>query len=78
MTLPLMEAGTASHRAVMFERTSDPALVVAYAISVCLYIRILAALLLGGLGIDTANNEHILTVADSHHRWRYAHCCSGV
>jgi uncharacterized membrane protein len=60
---PLMEAGTASHRATFFERSSDIALVIAYAISVCLYIRILAAFLLGGLGIDTAINEHILTVA---------------
>jgi hypothetical protein len=60
---PLMEAGTASHRATFFEHTSDLALVIAYAISVCLYIRILAAFLLGGLGIDTALNEHILTVA---------------
>jgi len=60
---PLLEAGTAPHRAALFERTSDLALVVAYAISVCLYIRILAAFLLGGLGIDTALNEHILTVA---------------
>ncbi|MGD8270728.1 MAG: hypothetical protein PVH69_11175 [Desulfobacterales bacterium] len=60
---PLLEAETAPHRAVFFERTSDLALVIAYAISVCLYIRILAAFLLGGLGIDTALNEHILTVA---------------
>lgn len=60
---PLLEAGTAPPRAASFERTSDLALVVAYAISVCLYIRILAAFLLGGLGIDTALNEHILTVA---------------
>ncbi len=60
---PLMEAGTAPPRALFIERTSDFALVLAYAISVCLYIRILAAFLLGGLGIDTAMNEHILTVA---------------
>jgi hypothetical protein len=60
---PLLEAGTASHRATFFERSSDIALVIAYAISVCLYIRILAAFLLGGLGIDTPLNEHILTVA---------------
>ena len=60
---PLIEAGTAPHRAVFFERTSDLALVMAYAISVCLYLRILAAFLLGGLGIDTPLNEHIVTVA---------------
>jgi len=62
-TEPLLEAGKASHRAVFFERTSDLALAIAYAISVCLYIRILAAFLLGGLGIDTPLNEHIATVA---------------
>ena len=60
---PLIEAGTAPHRAVFFERTSDLALVMAYAISVCLYLRILAAFLLSGLGIDTPLNEHIVTVA---------------
>ncbi len=59
---PLLKAGTAPQRAVFMERTSDFALVLAYAISVCLYIRILAAFLLGGLGIDTPLNEHILTV----------------
>lgn len=59
---PLFQAGTAPHRAVTFERISDLALVIAYAISVCLYIRILAAFLLGGLEIDTSLNEHILTV----------------
>jgi hypothetical protein len=42
-TEPMLEAGTAPLRAVHLERTSDLALVVAYAISVCLYIRILAA-----------------------------------
>ena len=62
-TEPLLEAGKAPHRAVFFERTSDLALVIAYAISVCLYIRILAAFLLGGLGIDTPLNEHVVTVA---------------
>jgi hypothetical protein len=62
-TEPLLEDEKAPHRAVFFERTSDLALVIAYAISVCLYIRILAAFLLGGLGIDTPLNEHIVTVA---------------
>ena len=62
-TEPLLEAGKAPHRAVFFERTSDLALVIAYAIPVCLYIRILAAFLLGGLGIDTPLNEHVVTVA---------------
>lgn len=60
---PLLEGGTAPHRAVFFEKTSDIALVMAYAVSVCLYVRILAAFLLGGLGIDTPVNEHLVTVA---------------
>lgn len=60
---PQLEAGTAPHRAVFFERASDLALVIAYAISVCLYIRILAAFLLGGLGIDTPLNERIVSMA---------------
>jgi hypothetical protein len=59
---PLLASGNVEHRAILFERASDIALVVAYAISVCLYIRILTAFLLGGLGIDTDLNEHILTV----------------
>ena len=62
-TEPLLEAGKAPHRAVFYERTADLALVIAYAISVCLYIRILATFLLGGLGIDTPVYEHIVTVA---------------
>ena len=60
---PLLEGGTAPHRAVFFEKTADIALVMAYAVSVCLYVRILAAFLLGGLGIDTPVNEHLVTVA---------------
>ena len=60
---PLLEAGKAPHRAVLFEHVSDFALIIAYAISVCLYVRILAAFLLGGLGIDTPLNEHLVTVA---------------
>lgn len=60
---PLLETGSAPHRAVFFEHTADLALVMAYAISVCLYVRILAAFLLGGLGMDTPINEHLVTVA---------------
>jgi hypothetical protein len=59
---PLLEAGKASDRAVFFEHTADIALVMAYAISVCLYIRILAAFLLGGLKMDTPINEQIVSV----------------
>jgi hypothetical protein len=59
---PLLEAGNAPPRAVFFEHTADLALSMAYAISVCLYIRILAAFLLGGLKMDTPINEHLVTV----------------
>ncbi|BBO78555.1 hypothetical protein DSCW_59720 [Desulfosarcina widdelii] len=62
-TEPMLEAGTTPERAVLLEKTSDLALVVAYAISVCLYIRILASFLLGGLDMDTPIGEHIVTVA---------------
>ena len=43
------------------ERASDLALVLAYVISVCLYIHILAAFALGSTGIDTPLNENLLT-----------------
>lgn len=59
---PLLEDGTISDRAARQERTANFALVLAYAISVCLYIHILAAFLLGGLGINTPFRENIVTV----------------
>ena len=59
---PLLEEGTASPRVLRYERTANLALVLAYAISVCLYIHILAAFLLGGLGINTPRRENIVTV----------------
>ena len=61
-TEPLLEAGTASPRVLRYERTANLALVLAYAISVCLYIHILSAFVLGGLGINTPRRENILTV----------------
>ena len=59
---PLLESGTASPRVLRYERTANLALVLAYAISVCLYIHILSAFVLGGLGINTPRRENILTV----------------
>ena len=59
---PVLEAGTAPARLLRWERTANLALVLAYAISVCLYIHILAAFLLGGLGINTPRRENIITV----------------
>ena len=46
-----------------FERASDLALVLAYVISVCLYIHILSAFVLTGFGLDNDVNEDVLTTA---------------
>jgi hypothetical protein len=59
---PLHAAGTISDRTARQERTANLALVLAYAISVSLYIHILAAFLLGGLGIHTPRRENFLCV----------------
>lgn len=59
---PLLESGAQSARVARYERTANLALVLAYAISVCLYIHILAAFLLGGFGINTPRRENIVTV----------------
>ncbi len=59
---PLLAEGAISDRTARHEQTANLALVLAYAISVCLYIHILAAFLLGGLGINTPFRENILCV----------------
>jgi len=59
---PLLAEGATSDRAARHERTANLALVLAYAISVSLYIHILAAFLLGGLGINTPFRENIVCV----------------
>ncbi len=43
------------------ERSSDLALVIAYVVSVCLYLHILSAFVLAGLGADNPVNEDLLT-----------------
>ena len=58
---PLIDDGTASDTTRRRERTSDLMLVVAYAISVCLYINILSSFLLSGLGVASPLKEHIVT-----------------
>jgi hypothetical protein len=45
------------------ERASDLALVLAYVISVCLYLHILSAFVFNGFGIDNLLNEDLLTTA---------------
>jgi hypothetical protein len=54
-------SGSPGEATLSFERMSDLALVLAYVISVCLYVHILAAFLLGSLHADTELNENILT-----------------
>jgi hypothetical protein len=58
---PLLAESNASARILRLERTANLALVMAYAISVCLYIHILAAFLLGGLGVNTPRRENIVS-----------------
>jgi hypothetical protein len=59
---PLHEAGTVSGRTARNERLANLALVLEYAISVGLYIYILASFLLGGLGIHTPFRENLLVI----------------
>jgi len=47
--------------AARFETLSDISLVLAYVVSVSLYLNILSAFVLTGLGYDSAQNENILT-----------------
>lgn len=50
-----------SESTLSFERGSDLALILAYIISVSLYLHILSAFVLGGLNIDTPFAENLLT-----------------
>ena len=52
---------TPAKSTVFFQRLSDVALVLAYVISVCLYLHILSAFVLTGFGIDNHANEDALT-----------------
>ncbi|MEM6807664.1 MAG: hypothetical protein AAF574_00400 [Pseudomonadota bacterium] len=54
-------AGKAASSTRSLERSADLALVIAYIISVCLYLHILSAFLLAGLGMDSPFNENLLT-----------------
>ncbi len=55
--------GKPSRATLSFERSSDLALVLAYIISVCLYLHILSAFVLGGLNADCVLNENLMTTA---------------
>lgn len=54
-------AGKPKESIIGFERASDLALVLAYVISVCLYLHILSSFVLGSIHIDTELNENLLT-----------------
>jgi hypothetical protein len=56
-------AGKPAEATVGFERASDLALILAYVISVCLYLHILASFVLGSFHADTELNENIMTTA---------------
>ena len=59
---PVLETGE-KRLTVIFERVSDVALVGAYVISICLYVHILSAFVLTGLGLDTEFNKSLMTSA---------------
>ncbi len=56
-------AGTPGEATLSLERSSDLALVLAYVISVCLYLHILSAFVLGGFHADNELNENLMTTA---------------
>jgi len=60
---PLLDARKSQRSTLYLDRISDMALVPAYVISVCLYLRILSAFLMSGLGLATQLNERFLTTA---------------
>jgi len=59
-TEPVLAAGN-KRLTVMLERGSDIALVLAYIVSVCLYLHILSAFVLGSLNLDSEFNKSLLT-----------------
>jgi len=56
-------AGPPHQPTLSFERMADFALIVAYVISVCLYLHILSSFVLLGLGAESAVGENLLTSA---------------
>jgi len=57
---PVLAAGH-KRTVLMLERLSDVALVAAYVVSVCLYIHIFSAFVLGAFDMDSAFNKSLLT-----------------
>lgn len=58
---PVLNARKSLKSTLYLDRISDIALVPAYVISVCLYLRILSSFLMNGLGLVTQLNERLLT-----------------
>ena len=56
-------ASNSNKQTLLFQRLSDLALILAYIISVCLYLHILSAFVLNGLHVDTEFNENVLTTS---------------
>ncbi len=56
-------AGTPGEATLSLERSSDFALVLAYVISVCLYLHILSAFVLGGFHAASELNQNLMTTA---------------
>lgn len=54
-------AGNPGEATLSFERASDLVIILAYVISVCLYLHILSAFVLGGFGIKGMHAEDMLT-----------------
>jgi hypothetical protein len=60
---PVLATDKPAESTLSLERVSDLALVLAYVVSVCLYLNILSSFVLGGFHADTAHNESLLTTA---------------
>lgn len=58
---PALESGSARRSTRYLDSLSDLALVPAYIISVCLYLRILSSFLLNGIGVDSVFHEKLVT-----------------
>lgn len=58
---PLIDSRKALRETLLFERLSDFALVPAYTISVCLYLRILSSFMLSGVGTGDIFHQRVVT-----------------
>ena len=57
---PVLAAGS-NRLTTFFERASGIALIGAYVVSICLYVHILTAFVLGWFGLDSAFNKSLMT-----------------